>query len=115
MKSNSELQQDVQNAIKREPFMLFAEICLSAKKGVAALSGSVADYSKKVSHENAAKNVIAVKTIAEDIVIKYESAFYNNDTQIAENVLRAWKTNRKVPAKKSNLEDFWGHMVADIN
>lgn len=46
MKNNSELQTDVQNAIKWEPLLNAAEIGVTAKGGVVSLTGVVDSYAK---------------------------------------------------------------------
>ncbi|MDP4588721.1 MAG: BON domain-containing protein, partial [Flavobacteriales bacterium] len=79
MKSNEELQKDVQNAIKWEPYMNAAEIGVTAKDGVVTLSGTVDSYSKKINAERAAKNVVGVKAVAEDIEINYGASHKQND------------------------------------
>ena len=58
MKNNSELQADVQNAIKWEPLLHAAEIGVTAKDGVVSLTGVVDSYAKKMEAEDAAKKVI---------------------------------------------------------
>ena len=57
MKNNSELQADVQNAIKWEPLLHAAEIGVTAKDGVVSLTGVVDSYAKKMEAEDAAKKV----------------------------------------------------------
>ena len=47
MKSNAELQQDVQDAIKWQPLLNAAEIGVTAKDGVVSLTGVVDNYAKK--------------------------------------------------------------------
>lgn len=70
MKSNEQIQQDVENAIKWEPQMHAAEIGVTVKDGVVTLTGTVDNYYKKMEAENAAKNVTGVKAIVEKIEIK---------------------------------------------
>ena len=55
MKTNEELQKDVQNAIKWEPLLHAAEIGVSVKDGIVTLSGTVDGYYKKTEAEDAAK------------------------------------------------------------
>lgn len=74
MKDNSTLQEEVQKAIRWEPFMHAAEIGVTVKDGVVTLSGTVDSYSKKINIERAAKNVAGVKAVAEDITIDYGKA-----------------------------------------
>ena len=74
MKTNSELQTDVQNAIKWEPLLNAAEIGVTAKDGVVSLSGVVDSYAKKLEAEDAAKKVIGVKAVAEKIEVKFPNS-----------------------------------------
>jgi len=71
MKSNAELQQDVQDAIKWQPLLNAAEIGVTAKDGVVSLTGVVDSYSKKTEAEDAAKNVAGVTALVEKIEVKY--------------------------------------------
>ncbi len=109
MKNNSELQEDVQNALQWEPFLHAAEIGVSVKDGVVTLSGTVDSYSKKISAERATKNVVGVKAIAEDISIQYAGSEQKNDTEIATEIVNSWKTNWEIPTEKINVkvEDGW--------
>ena len=74
MKNNSELQTDVQNAIKWEPLLNAAEIGVTAKDGVVSLTGVVDSYAKKLEAENAAKKVIGVKAVVEKIEVKFPNS-----------------------------------------
>ena len=47
MKTNEQLQKDVQHAIKWEPLLNVAEVGVTAKDGVVTLTGSVDSYTKK--------------------------------------------------------------------
>ena len=66
MKTNEELQKDVQNAIKWEPLLNAAEIGVTAKDGVITLTGTVNSYAKKSEAEMAAKDVAGVKAVVEN-------------------------------------------------
>lgn len=117
MKSNTELQQDVQNAIRWEPSMHAAEIGVSAKDGVVTLSGSVDHYYKKVNAERAAKEVLGVKAIAEEITVNYGSDFKKTDSEIATNIMSTWKTNWLVPSDgiKVKVEDGWVKLDGEVH
>ena len=82
MKSNAELQTDVQNAIKWEPLMNAAEIGVTAKDGIVSLTGVVDSYAKKMQAENAAKKVNGVKAIVENIEVKFPSSWSKNNIEI---------------------------------
>ena len=104
MKTNQDLQKDVQDAIKWEPLLNAAEIGVTAKDGVITLTGTVNSYGKKLEAENAAKNVAGVKAVAEEIVIKYGDYGKKSDTEIANEVLNAWKWNWEVPEDKIKVK-----------
>lgn len=109
MKNNFELQTDVQNAIRWEPFLYGAEIGVTAKDGVVSLTGEVDSYAKKMEAENAAKKVIGVKAIVEKIEVKFPTAWTKTNTEIANEVLTALKSNWSVPKDKVTVkvEDGW--------
>lgn len=103
MKTNEELQRDVQNAIKWEPQLHAAEIGVTAKDGVVTLMGTVDSYYKKIEAEKAAKNVDGVKAVAEEIEIKYSSNT-KSDEDIAFDILKALKNNWNVPAENIQVK-----------
>ena len=109
MKTNQELQTDVQNAIKWEPLLNAAEIGVTAKDGVVSLTGVVDSYAKKLEAENATKKVIGVKALVEKIEVKFPSSWSKTDVEIANEVLVALKANWSVPNDKVTVkvEDGW--------
>lgn len=71
MKTNRELQHDVQNAIKSEPLSCTEEIGVTAQKGILSLTGIVDSYAKRLEIEIAARKVIGVKNLVEEIKVKF--------------------------------------------
>ncbi len=109
MKNNSELQTDVQNAIKWEPLLNAAEIGVTAKDGVVSLTGTVDSYAKKTEAENAAKRVIGVKALVEKIEVKFPNSWSKSDEEIAIEALKALKSNYSFPDDKVTVkvENGW--------
>jgi len=109
MKTNEELQNDVQNAIKWEPLLKAAEIGVTAKDGVVSLTGTVDSYTKKLEAESAAKNVAGVKAVVEKIEIKFTNSWNKSNADIANEVITALKSNWSVPKDKVKVkvEDGW--------
>ena len=103
MKSNDELQRDVQDAIKWEPALSTAEIGVSAKYGLVTLTGSVDSYKKKLHAEDTVKNVSGVKAIIEKLEVNYRTSDRQTDTEIAKEVINAlsanWEVGDKVQTK----------------
>jgi len=116
MKSNQELQTDVQNAIKWEPLLNAAEIGVTAKDGVVSLTGTVDSYPKKIEAENAAKKVIGVKALVEEIEVKFPSSWSKTNEEIAKEVVVALESNWSVPDKKVTVkvEDGWVTLEGEL-
>lgn len=105
MKSNADLQKDVQDAIKWEPLLNAAEIGVTAKDGIITLSGTVDSYSKKQEAETAAKNVLGVKVVVENIQLHFSSEWgKKTDNDIAVEVVNALKWNWQVPSDKVKVK-----------
>jgi len=116
MKTNEQLQKDVQNAIIWEPLLNAAEIGVTAKDGVISLTGTVDSYIKKVEAENAAKNVSGVKAVVENIKINYDTYGKKDDAAVAKEVLNAFKWNWEVPSDKIKVkvEDGWVTLEGEL-
>lgn len=97
MKTDMEIQKDVIDQLKWEPFLNAAEIGVSVKNSIVTLSGQVDTYSKKVLAEKAAKKVSGVKAIAEDIQVGLTPAYKKSDSEIAEAVVNALKWHTMIP------------------
>lgn len=117
MKTNSELQKDVQNAIKWEPLLHAAEIGVTAKDGVVSLTGVVDNYAKKMEAETAAKKVIGVKALVENIEVKFHSTWTKTDAEVANEVLTALKSNWSVPKEKVivKVENGWVTLEGELH
>lgn len=116
MKTNEELQKDVQKAIQWEPLLHAAEIGVTAKNGVVSLTGIVDNYSKKLEAENAAKKVIGVKALIENIDVRFPNNWSKTDEEVADEVLSALKDNWSVPKDKVTVkvEDGWVTLEGEL-
>lgn len=104
MKTDSQIQKDVMDELKWQPFLNSSEIGVAVKNGIVTLSGIVDTYSKKLDAEKAAKKVAGVKAIAEDIQIGVSPTYRKTDTEIAEAVVRALKWHSAVPDDKIQVK-----------
>jgi osmotically-inducible protein OsmY len=107
MKTDIEIQKDVIDQLKWEPFLNAAEIGVSVKNGVVTLSGQVDTYSKKVLAEKASKKVSGVKAIAEDIQVGLTPSYRKSDAEVAEAAVNALKWHTMIPEDriKVSVED----------
>jgi osmotically-inducible protein OsmY len=64
MKTDLQIQTDVQNQLKWEPQLIASEIGVSVKNGIVTLSGLVDNFPKKLAAERVAKTVLGVKAVA---------------------------------------------------
>jgi osmotically-inducible protein OsmY len=104
MKSDSQIQKDVMDELKWEPYLDAAQIGVAVKNGIVTLSGQVDAYAKKLTAEKAAKRVAGVKAVAEDIQVGISSGFKKTDTEIAEAVLNALKWHTAVQDEKIKIK-----------
>jgi osmotically-inducible protein OsmY len=116
MKTNSELQMDVRNAIRWESSLPSADIGVIAREGIITLSGIVDSYSKKIDAEIATKRVEGVKAVLDDIIIDYGDSFKMDDAEIAQNILNAWEHNKLVPQNKIKVKvlDGWVKLKGEV-
>ena len=117
MKTNAELQKDVQDAIKWEPMLNAAEIGVTVKDGIVTLTGEVDSFLKKTEAEDAAKNVAGVKAVVEKIEIKFGSTWgKKDDNEIADEIVNAFKWNLQVPNDKVRVrvEKGWVTLEGEV-
>jgi osmotically-inducible protein OsmY len=116
MKTNEELQQDVEDAIKWEPLLHAAEIGVTARDGIVTLMGSVSSYSKKLEAENATKKVHGVRAIVEQIKVIPIGSYPKSDENIAKAALAAIDNNWSVPEGRVQLkvEDGWVYLGGNL-
>jgi len=109
MKTNEQLQKDVQDAIKWQPLLKAAEVGVTAKDGVVSLTGIVSSFTKKLEAEKAAKGVLGVKAVVEDIHVKFANDLNKTDLDLANEVLSGMKWNWSIPNDKIQVkvEDGW--------
>ena len=117
MKTNAEIQKDVQDAIKWEPLLNAAEIGVTVKDGVVSLTGIVNGFSKKMEAEDAAKSVEGVKAVVEKIEIKFSDSWAKkDDNEIATEVLNSLKWNWQIPVDKIKVkvEKGWVTLTGEL-
>ena len=113
MKTNEELQKDVQDAIKWQPLLKAAEIGVTAKNGVVSLTGNVNSFTKKIEAEKAAKSVIGVRAVVEDIHVKFSTSLDKNDEDLAGEILSSMKWDWSVPNDKVQVKVENGWVTID--
>ncbi|WP_045502819.1 BON domain-containing protein [Chryseobacterium sp. StRB126] len=116
MKTNEELQKDVQDAIKWEPMLQSAEIGVIVKDGIVSLTGTVDSYAKKIQAEHTAKNVLGVRVLIENIEVKLPDPRVKTDIEIGQEIIAAFKSNTFIPEDKiiAKVEKGWVDLDGEV-
>src|SRR5258708_26715533 len=99
-KTDTELQRDVLDELKWEPSVSPARIGVAVKGGVVTLTGHVPSYAEKWAAERAAKRVMGVRAVANELDVKLPGSSQRTDEDIAAAAVNALKSNVLVPADK---------------
>jgi osmotically-inducible protein OsmY len=89
LRSDVEIQAEVQAELKWEPRVQATEIGVAVKDGVVTLTGWVDSYTKRWAAEEATHRVRGVKAVANDIEVRLSTAGERTDPEIAAAAARA--------------------------
>jgi osmotically-inducible protein OsmY len=104
MRTDIQIQKDVMEELRWQPYLNASQIGVAVKNGIVTLSGQVDSFSKKLAAEKAAKKVAGVKAVAEDIQVGISPSFRKTDAEIAEAVLNALKWHTAVQEEKIKIK-----------
>jgi osmotically-inducible protein OsmY len=109
MSDDTQLQSSVLAELKWRPSVDSAHIGVTADDGIVTLTGQVQHYTEKLAAENAAKDVLGVKGIANDIKVEPEGSLKQSDKDIAAAAIGALKWDYEVPDGKVKVvvNDGW--------
>jgi len=116
MKTNSELQRDVQDELNWAPNITAGEIGVTARDGVITLTGEVPSYFEKIEAEDVAGRVSGVMAIAEELEVRLPALNERTDTDIAESALNFLAWNLAVPSDqvKVMVENSWITLTGEV-
>ena len=117
MKSNRELQRDVAEELRWQPNVREAEIGVAVRDGVVTLTGTVDSFAQKLAAEQAAKAVLGVRAVAEELVVTLPFTSTRTDTQIAHSAVNALSWNTEVPADRLKVvvEGGWVTLSGEVD
>lgn len=113
MRTDAEIQKDVMEELRWELVQHSNEIGVTVKNGVVTLSGVVDSYSRKLEAEHAAKKVLGVKAVAQEIIVKLTDQGKKTDAEIASAVLNALKWHSSIPEDKVQVKVEKGWVTLD--
>jgi osmotically-inducible protein OsmY len=100
MKTDAQLQRDVMDELNWEPTIRAAEIGVAVKDGVVTLSGKVDSYAKQWAADRAAKRVLGVKAVADEIKVTLPGSYRRADKEIAQLATSVLDWNYWIPSDR---------------
>lgn len=97
MKTDSELKKDVTAELKWDSSINETEVGVAVKDGIVTLTGYLGTYSEKLAAEKAAKRVMGVKAVVQEIEIKISGSDKRTDVDIAKAALDSLKWDSSIP------------------
>ena len=116
MRTDSQIKQDILDEFVFQPNIEENLIGVVVEDGVVMLTGVVDDFSIKVAAKEAVSKVKGVKAVAEDIEVKYGTAYQKTDIEIAKAIVHAFEWNTAIPENKIKVEvcDGWITLSGEV-
>jgi osmotically-inducible protein OsmY len=99
MRSDAEIERDVEEELQWDPDLDATDIAVSVKSGVVTLAGFVKSYTDKYEAEAAAKRVAGVSAVANDIEVRVPSVDERPDPDIARDAVAAIKSQLPISSE----------------
>lgn len=114
---DNRIQQRVLEELKWDPQVDPKDVGVEVDNGVVTLTGTVESYPMKFAAEDAAKRVLGVKAVANDIEVKLPHEMVRTDTGIAQAAANALEWNTRVPHEriKVTVRDGWVTLEGDVD
>jgi osmotically-inducible protein OsmY len=108
-KTDTQIHRDVLEELRWDSRVDETEVGVELDAGVVTLTGTVTSWAKRVAAQEAARRVIGVLDVANDIKVKVPGGLTRSDTEIAQAVRRALEWDVFVPDEKitSTVSDGW--------
>ena len=108
-KTDTQIHHDVLEELKWDSRVDETEVGVQVAGGVVTLTGTVTSWAKRVAAQEAARRVIGVLDVANDIKVKVPGGLSRSDTEIAQAVRQALEWDVFVPNEKitSTVTDGW--------
>jgi osmotically-inducible protein OsmY len=108
MKTDTQLMQDVLEELAGQPSVTASGIGVAVHNGVVTLSGTVPTFAEKCAAEQAIRQVVGIRAIAEEIQVKPTGVHKRSDEEVAAGVVRALQSHVWVPTDvQATVEKGW--------
>ena len=115
-KTDIQLQEDVLNELKWDASLTAGEISVTTNNGVITLRGSVPHFSQKMKAEKAARRVLGVRAVADELEVDLSDSAHKSDTEIAIAALNALNWNYSVPdGIQVTVDHGWLQLSGDVD
>ncbi len=116
MKTDSQLQADVQAELKWDPSISECEIGAKVKDGVVTLSGQVDSFSRKSNAGCAARRVAGVKAVTDEIGVALPRSSYRGDGDISRTaeIALEWLAAMPQGKIKPKVENGWVTLSGEV-
>ena len=111
------LHQAILDEFEWDPSFNAAHVGVAVEDGIVTLTGHVSSYAEKVAAEHAAKRVLGVRGVAQEIEVRYPSDKKTADDQIARRALDILSWNTTIPADKISVtvQKGWVTLNGEVN
>ncbi|MBI1727823.1 MAG: BON domain-containing protein [Candidatus Rokubacteria bacterium] len=108
-KSDTQIHHDVLEELKWDSRVDETEVGVQVDGGVVTLTGTVTSWAKRLAAQEAARRVMGVLDVANDIKVKVPGGLARTDTEIAQAVRRTLEWDVFVPEEQitSTVTDGW--------
>jgi osmotically-inducible protein OsmY len=108
-KMDTQIHHDVLEELKWDSRIDETEVGVQVASGVVTLNGTVPSWAKRLAAQEAARRVIGVLDVANDIIVKVPGGLARTDTEIAQAVRQALQWDVFVPDDKitCTVTDGW--------
>lgn len=116
-KSDSEIKTQVVREMKWDSRIAWAEIGVEVNNGIVTLTGTVANYAKKLAAQNAAHRIAGVLDVVNEIHVKPQGRSVATDEELARAVRHVLEWDAFVPDEqiKSTVSDSWVTLEGEVN
>ena len=115
-KSDAQIHHDVLEELKWDSRVDETEVGLQVAGGVVTLTGTVTSWAKRVAAQEAARRVMGVLDVANDIQVRVPGTLGRTDTEIAQAVRRAleWDVFVLNEVITSTVTDGWVTLAGQV-
>jgi len=115
-KSDEAIKSEVLFQLSWDSRIEMPELGVAVKKGVVTLTGTVANYSKKLAAQQAAHRAPGVLDVVNDIEVVVPGSFRREDTEIAQAIRHALEWNVLLPSDQihSTVMDGWVTLEGNV-